>query len=275
MQPTFAVCAALAWPFLVAVGVALAGIMVPPVLDGLGLVAIAPDVAVDSSRQLLNVFIIIVVHVTRHERVRVALSAQTVAQAKEAAAQAEVAREERERMLGLIHDEILAGLRAVAQDAGEDHARAEAAAAIEVVISELDQPDRPTRPVDLGVVIAGVTARIFPQAPVDLPPGSLVVPPAVAVALAGATREALRNVARHAGPAGVASVRVVVTGDPEVGVRIQIIDDGLGFDPEQVDRRRLGLHHGVIARMRRLPSGVADVSSAPGRGTTVTLRWAP
>lgn len=77
-------------------------------------------------------------------------------------------------------------------------------------------------------------------------------------------REALANVARHAGPA-----RAEVTVSAEDGaVRIAVTDDGRGFDPA-AHGTGLGLRT-MAERARRL-GGDLVIRSAPGKGTTVEV----
>jgi signal transduction histidine kinase len=92
--------------------------------------------------------------------------------------------------------------------------------------------------------------------------------PAVTAALVGATREALTNVAKHAGT-GRAVVRAVSRPD---GVEVTVRDHGRGFDPG-AERAGFGVDRSIVARMREV-GGRAELWSAPGRGTRVTL-WAP
>jgi signal transduction histidine kinase len=89
--------------------------------------------------------------------------------------------------------------------------------------------------------------------------------------LLAATREALENVVRHS---GAGTVAVVVRGDREV-VEVRVTDDGHGFDlaKESARARRQG-HFGLtgIEERMRGTGGRADVETAPGAGTTVSLR---
>ena len=95
------------------------------------------------------------------------------------------------------------------------------------------------------------------------------IPRATALCLFRVAQEALRNVARHAGPC---SVNVSLAG-VDGGLQLVVQDDGAGFDPGlQARQPTLGL-----ASMRERVSllrGDLDVESAPGRGTTV-LAWVP
>lgn len=96
------------------------------------------------------------------------------------------------------------------------------------------------------------------------------VPAAVVDAVRGAAAEALRNSVRHAGPDATRRVELRVDAD---GLRLTLRDDGRGFDPDAVDPARLGVRSSVLARMRSLEGGRAEVTSAPGAGTEVVLEW--
>jgi signal transduction histidine kinase len=115
------------------------------------------------------------------------------------------------------------------------------------------------------------------------------VPAQVVTALSNATREALSNVAAHAGTAdawvevrraapdadgGTADARVTAdrTAVGRAGARVTVRDRGTGFDPAQVDRARLGLRRSITERVADC-GGHASVWSAPGRGTVVRLSW--
>jgi signal transduction histidine kinase len=87
-------------------------------------------------------------------------------------------------------------------------------------------------------------------------------------AVAGAVGEALANAGKHAN-----AERVVVYAEPtDAGVFVSVKDDGVGFEPETVERR-IGLRDSVTARIEAV-GGRVEVSSKPGRGTEVRL-WAP
>jgi signal transduction histidine kinase len=86
-------------------------------------------------------------------------------------------------------------------------------------------------------------------------------------ALLAAAREATVNAAKWSG-AGVISLFAEV--EPEA-VSIVVRDRGKGFDPSLVPADRKGLAESVHGRMARR-GGTADVVSAEGEGTKVTLR---
>uniref|UniRef100_UPI0021BF1924 sensor histidine kinase n=1 Tax=Frankia tisae TaxID=2950104 RepID=UPI0021BF1924 len=93
-------------------------------------------------------------------------------------------------------------------------------------------------------------------------------PPApVREALVAATREALRNVVRHAG--GVDEVSLFVEGDAGA-VLVVVRDRGVGFDPATI--RPGGGMSGSYQAVRR-HGGQVLVTGQPGGGVKVTLRW--
>ncbi|MFI9639337.1 ATP-binding protein [Micromonospora sp. NPDC051925] len=95
------------------------------------------------------------------------------------------------------------------------------------------------------------------------------LPPAVAAMLLGATREALNNVAKHA-EVDEAWLTAVGEGD---GVRVVVVDRGVGFEPEAVTGGR-----GLIRELRHRvieTGGTVDVTSSPGHGTVVEVLWTP
>ena len=78
-------------------------------------------------------------------------------------------------------------------------------------------------------------------------------------------KEALHNVARHAGAAHVA----VGLSDHDGAMAICIRDDGRGFRPDAPSAGR-GL--ASLRRRAEAADGHLDVQSAPGQGTVLTLR---
>ena len=95
------------------------------------------------------------------------------------------------------------------------------------------------------------------------------LPHAVVDALTGASREALNNIAAHAG-----TDRAWLTaraGGGDAVVTVTVVDQGSGFDPANVRAGR-GLADSITGRMTDV-GGVAVVDSMPGQGTRVELRW--
>ncbi|MGH7668263.1 MAG: sensor histidine kinase, partial [Gemmatimonadaceae bacterium] len=91
------------------------------------------------------------------------------------------------------------------------------------------------------------------------------LPMALVTALYRVAEEAVRNVERHA-QAGSVGISLSREGS---GIRLQVEDDGLGFDVETAERMSSGVG---LFRARELlahAGGDMQLSSAPGRGTSV------
>ncbi|MCD2146743.1 sensor histidine kinase [Gordonia paraffinivorans] len=82
--------------------------------------------------------------------------------------------------------------------------------------------------------------------------------------------EALRNVMRHAGRGADCGVIVQLAPD---ALNMAVVDNGEGFDPEAIGPGRLGIAVSIRGRMARVDGGHAQISSHPGRGTTVQIGW--
>jgi len=86
-------------------------------------------------------------------------------------------------------------------------------------------------------------------------------------ALVAASREALVNVAKHA---GVAQVSLYAELD-ERGAEVFVRDRGVGFDPERIDDSRQGIKGSIRGRLAR-HGGTVTIRSGPGEGTEVRLK---
>jgi signal transduction histidine kinase len=104
----------------------------------------------------------------------------------------------------------------------------------------------------------------FSDLPADLPAG-------VVEALSGASREALNNIAAHAGTDRAWLTARADGGPNGHGVTVTIVDQGKGFDPATTPPGR-GLPDSITGRMTDV-GGEAVVDSMPGQGTRVELRW--
>lgn len=98
-------------------------------------------------------------------------------------------------------------------------------------------------------------------------PDDLAIAPDLRVLLLRSLRELLFNVAKHA-EVDRATIRLSAT-DGEV--RVEVIDEGAGFDPSEATRMRRGLGLESIRRRLSLAGGRIEVASTPGAGTRVTL----
>ena len=195
-----------------------------------------------------------------------------------------IERREHER---LAHDTVLNTLTALARAGRDDVAEVmnrcrQDVALIEGALGDPDDlaADARRHPGDLCSAIQAVVADMRAQGlnvhlEIDAGTGT-AVPARVIMAISYAAREALSNVAAHAGT-GEAWVRVRLTaleGDAEVPCRLQVIvrDRGAGFDPTRVDRARLGLRRSITERTADC-GGQASIWSEPTQGTVVSLSW--
>ena len=199
--------------------------------------------------------------------------------------------EERRRLARDLHDEvnqaltaILLRLEALAQDTPPERAAevAELKRLVNQAMEELLTLARHLRPSaldDHGLVPAveaqlkrfaartGVEVRMRTEGD----PNEL--PEVMQTAVFRVAQEALINVGRHAGATVVELELEEEDGRAELRVR----DDGSGFDPGAIPRAGsegpgAGLGLGGMAERARLVGGELDVRSAPGGGTSVTLR---
>lgn len=125
---------------------------------------------------------------------------------------------------------------------------------------------------DLGLALAirqeaeAVAERANLALELHVPERSENLPPDVEQCIYRIAQEALANVAHHAQAQRV-QVRLLCEGNC---LTLTVSDDGRGFDPHVVDAAR---HLGVRGMMERaeMVGGTLQVSSEPGRGTTVSL----
>ena len=95
------------------------------------------------------------------------------------------------------------------------------------------------------------------------------IPEQVSETVIRVAEEGLTNIARHAN-AYKARLRITYI-DKKNTLEMEISDDGIGFDPQQVEAGHYGLL-GMRERVR-LVGGNLDVHSAPGNGTQILIRF--
>lgn len=98
-----------------------------------------------------------------------------------------------------------------------------------------------------------------------------MLPMQAAEAVYSATVQAMVNSMQHAGDSSV-SRTLTLTGTWRGGVDIEVTDSGCGFDRLAVPRERLGLRVSISERMAGA-GGLATITSHPGRGTRIQIRW--
>jgi two-component system, NarL family, sensor histidine kinase UhpB len=199
--------------------------------------------------------------------------------------------EERRRLARDLHDEvnqaltaILLRLEALAQETPPERAPevAELKRLVNQAMDELLNLARQLRPSaldDHGLVPALETqlkrfaARTGIEVRLDTRGDPDALPEVVQTAIYRVAQEALTNVTRHAG----ATVVELDLDEEDGGAELRVRDDGGGFDPAVAARTGSdgpGAGLGLIgmAERARLVGGELDVRSAPGGGTSITLR---
>jgi signal transduction histidine kinase len=195
-----------------------------------------------------------------------------------------IERRESER---LVHDTVLNTLTALARADPDDVAEVvnrcrQDVALIEGALGHLDDLAAEARCTtgDLCRAMQAVVAAMRAQGlnvHLELDAGTgPAVPAHVIMAISNAAREALSNVAAHAGTgeAWVTARLTALDGAAEVPCRLQVTvrDRGAGFDPTRVDQARLGLRRSITERTADC-GGQASIWSEPGQGTVVSLSW--
>ena len=278
LEPTAVALAAVAWPLPVAVAYSQVS----------ALTVLAAALATDghASRELLLAVLVHlgnVVFVVVFAAIRDRLSALREAEERVAAGVTRLARAradeaERTRLASVVHDEVLATLTIAAQSEGPPSASlaGQARRALTVALGEAVDPPRAPLPAEALVTVLRTRLHALgPAVVVQARADAVDVPPDVADAVLGALEEAVRNSLRHAdwpAPRVPVSRHVDVTIDRH-GLHVTASDDGVGFDPEALDPRRLGVRRSILERMSAVPGAAATVWSRPGCGTRVDLSW--
>ncbi|MEZ5210147.1 sensor histidine kinase [Gordonia sp. (in: high G+C Gram-positive bacteria)] len=190
-----------------------------------------------------------------------------------AAGAARAAREtERTRVDAVVRDEVIAVLRTVRSGRPAGVQRDQARRALGV----LHGVDRPERPEVVDAPTAHLRVREAVVAHGDHIAVALDVvddghyPAEVIEVIIDVVGEGLGNSLRHAGPEASQAVVGVFAAD---GIRLRVVDDGVGFVPDRVPADRMGIEIGIRARMASVPGGEAWVQSAPREGAMVSIRW--
>lgn len=193
--------------------------------------------------------------------------------ATSAAASVSARAAERARFAALIHDNVMATLLAASRRGSSMDLTASAREALVAIDQAATGGSRPE------VTAAEFVERIASAAANSAHPAQYRViacdsnarfPAEVVDVLSGATAEACRNSARHAGPGSTLTVEVTVA----VGELVVVIsDDGVGFDPSAVPASRFGISLSIRGRTASLTGGNCSIRSAPGSGTHVQIGW--
>jgi signal transduction histidine kinase len=184
---------------------------------------------------------------------------------------------ERVQVDAIVHDSVLTTLLSAARadtfDGKTLSARMARNAIDHLAAAASDGPGE-VPPVPLVELRARITSAVSAlAAPVSVSGGTLgsrTLPAAVADAMASAALQAAVNSVQHAG-ADVS--RWVIVGQERNGVvRVEVGDDGTGFDVAAIPAERLGVRRSIVERVASA-GGLAEIDTAPGSGTRVVLTW--
>ncbi|MEV1170303.1 ATP-binding protein [Nonomuraea sp. NPDC049784] len=199
-----------------------------------------------------------------------------LARAEEVLRTAQLSEErERARTARVLHDRILQTLEALVRDGwiADGGVRAQVAEESQWLRAYLRGDDGDPEEDVLAALEAVVRQAVgrglhveFNASRLRASPDRDRIPCEIADALAGALREALTNVAKHAGVG-----HAVVWAESRAGVvTLSVLDHGRGFDMAERPPG-LGISRSIIERVASV-GGEAGVEAAPGEGTHVSVR---
>ena len=138
------------------------------------------------------------------------------------------------------------------------------AALLPAALSETSLESAMTRMADNFAATGGVDVSV------DVEGDAQQLPMKVEAALLRIAQGAMGNVVKHA---HASKARVTVTYAPDE-VRVDVVDNGDGFDVEAVENKPAGLGHIGLSAMRRRAEelgGEVVIESTPGSGTAVSV----
>jgi signal transduction histidine kinase len=182
---------------------------------------------------------------------------------------------ERQRLDALIHDRVLNTLLVAgkAQSVEDQKGAAQLAQdAIQTLQEALIEPRSTPSVTPLGLfrALRKAALQLLPIIEVrTLGGGSEAISAIEAQAITQATLQAIDNASRHSR----ATKFELVLDSPAPGtIEITVRDNGLGFRLDRLPKDRIGLRTSLIARMEAI-GGSATITTAPGAGTEIRLRW--
>jgi signal transduction histidine kinase len=191
-------------------------------------------------------------------------------------AQIDAAERERQRIDALVHDRVLNTLLVAANAKSIQEQQAVATMALEAIASlesAVSDQEYESRVTTLGLYRSLRKAAFRTSHDIEveiLSAGLEEIPAEIAQTITESALQAMDNAVRHS-KANRIELRL---GSPTLaGLVVEVKDNGTGFSPERLPKDRLGISTSIKARME-LIGGEAQVSSSPGNGTTVLLRWA-
>jgi signal transduction histidine kinase len=229
---------------------------------------------------ILGVVVLVIITMLRQAAEAVDLAQDAALQRYDVAARQHATEIERVRIDALVHDSVLTTLlSAAAAETAQEQALA--ARMARDAVKRLDEAGS-TGPRSFDRVPLAALVRRLRTATTTLMASFEVrvtdiegveLPVEAVEALYAAAAQAMVNSAQHGDVPGRAVTREVrITGRPSAACRIEVVDDGAGFDLATVPRERLGLRVSIEERMANV-GGTAHIESRPGEGTTVVVGW--
>jgi signal transduction histidine kinase len=207
-------------------------------------------------------------------------AAQTTALARYSHAIRQHATEvERVQVDSIVHDSVLTTLLSAAS-AHDADSKALAGRMAEQAIGHLKDAAAVVPDDESAVPLSQVATRIIgatttlsaPFALHSQPVAEGSIPVQAADAVYSASVQAMVNSLQHAGTSGSVERWLSVSGTGTGGLKVQVGDTGVGFDPDDVHVGRLGLRVSIVERVTNA-GGSVRVDSSPGSGTIITILW--
>lgn len=228
-----------------------------------------PDLAAIATFSIGDLFLLgLPTGILRSTAGRADAAAADAVAAAGARARAEARKRELRRTARLLHDTVVNTLGAIARWSRADRAAVAERCRADLALlraAPLGAPRDPAALLDEIRARAEVVGLHLDLTAERLGPG---LPAATAEALGGALAEALTNVHKHSGVA-VASLSWNADG---AGGTVEVRDEGCGFLPEPGTGWRGGAADSIAGRCREAGIDVR-LTSRPGRGTRIALRW--
>ena len=190
-------------------------------------------------------------------------------------AQIDAVERERQRIDALVHDQVLNTLLVAANAKAEQEQHAVANMASEAIASlesAANDQELSSRVTTLGLYrsLRKAAFRALREIEVEiLSAGLEEIPAEIAQAVTQAALQAIDNAISHS---MADRIQLRLGSSTFKGLMVEVRDNGKGFIPERLPKDRLGISTSIKARMD-LVGGKAQVSSTPGKGTTVILSW--
>ena len=271
--------AAIAFPTLLAA----AYVLLVPVVMGIVRVAsgavVAREAALDATYAvILGGAIILIITMLRQAATEVDRAQETALGAYALAVRQHATEVERVQVDAIVHDSVLTTLLSAAR-AETPESRALAASMAAKAIGHLRQAalvgphDGASTPIsEVGSRVADAAASAGAHFEVRMRGvGSRSIPAAAGEAVVSAAVQAMVNSVQHAGDAGVKRW-ITVRGIHPLGIEVEVGDTGAGFAAWEVPTERIGVRVSILERVAQ-SGGRAEIDSAPGEGTVVSIRW--